>query len=89
MVLKRSRIGGYGIVFGDPEASQALAAVSQKIRDDPRSWIAQPMCLELSTVPTRIERHAGAPLRGLAARSRSTTVTRYGCCRRADPSGVG
>lgn len=46
--------GGYGIVFG-PEASQAeLAAVSQKIRDDPRSWIAQPM-MELSTVPTRIE----------------------------------
>jgi uncharacterized circularly permuted ATP-grasp superfamily protein len=46
--------GGYGIVFG-PEASEKdLAAVSKKIRDDPRSWIAQPM-MELSTVPTQID----------------------------------
>jgi uncharacterized circularly permuted ATP-grasp superfamily protein len=45
--------GGYGIVFG-PEASQKeLAAVAKKIRDDPRSWIAQPM-MELSTVPTQV-----------------------------------
>jgi uncharacterized circularly permuted ATP-grasp superfamily protein len=46
--------GGYGIVFG-PEASvKELAAVGKKIRDDPRSWIAQPM-MELSTVPTQID----------------------------------
>lgn len=46
--------GGYGIVFG-PDASPAeLASVSKKIRDDPRSWIAQPM-MELSTVPTQID----------------------------------
>jgi uncharacterized circularly permuted ATP-grasp superfamily protein len=46
--------GGYGIVFG-PEASQKeLAAVAKKIRDDPRSWIAQPM-MELSTVPTQVD----------------------------------
>ncbi|MCV7412136.1 hypothetical protein AWC05_13475 [Mycobacterium florentinum] len=45
--------GGYGIVFGPDASEKELAAVSKKIRDDPRSWIAQPM-MELSTVPTRI-----------------------------------
>lgn len=46
--------GGYGIVFGPDASDKELATVSKKIRDDPRSWIAQPM-MELSTVPTRIE----------------------------------
>jgi len=45
--------GGYGIVFGPDASEKELDAVSKKIRDDPRSWIAQPM-MELSTVPTRI-----------------------------------
>jgi uncharacterized circularly permuted ATP-grasp superfamily protein len=45
--------GGYGIVFGPDASDRELAAVSKKIRDDPRSWIAQPM-MELSTVPTQI-----------------------------------
>jgi uncharacterized circularly permuted ATP-grasp superfamily protein len=46
--------GGYGIVFGPEASEKELAAVSRKIRDDPRSWIAQPM-MELSTVPTQID----------------------------------
>ena len=46
--------GGYGIVFGPDASAKELAAVGKKIRDDPRSWIAQPM-MELSTVPTQIE----------------------------------
>ena len=46
--------GGYGIVFGPEASDKELAAISKKIRDDPRAWIAQPM-MELSTVPTRIE----------------------------------
>ncbi|OBI50925.1 circularly permuted type 2 ATP-grasp protein [Mycobacterium sp. E796] len=46
--------GGYGIVFGPDASEKELAAVSKKIRDDPRSWIAQPM-MELSTVPTKID----------------------------------
>ena len=45
--------GGYGIVFGPEASEKELAVVAKKIRDDPRSWIAQPM-MELSTVPTRI-----------------------------------
>jgi len=45
--------GGYGIVFGPDASDKELAAVAKKIRDDPRSWIAQPM-MELSTVPTQI-----------------------------------
>jgi uncharacterized circularly permuted ATP-grasp superfamily protein len=46
--------GGYGIVFGPQASDKELAAVAKKIRDDPRSWIAQPM-MELSTVPTQVE----------------------------------
>jgi uncharacterized circularly permuted ATP-grasp superfamily protein len=46
--------GGYGIVFGPQASQKELASVSKKIRNDPRSWIAQPM-MELSTVPTRIQ----------------------------------
>ncbi|SPM35920.1 Uncharacterized conserved protein, circularly permuted ATPgrasp superfamily, partial [Mycobacterium rhizamassiliense] len=46
--------GGYGIVFGPEASEKELAAISKKIRDDPRSWIAQPM-MELSTVPTQID----------------------------------
>ena len=45
--------GGYGIVFGPDASEKELAAVAKKVRDDPRSWIAQPM-MELSTVPTQI-----------------------------------
>ncbi|WP_420892905.1 circularly permuted type 2 ATP-grasp protein [Rhodococcus rhodochrous] len=44
--------GGYGILFG-PDASRAeLDEMIGKIREDPRSWIAQPV-VQLSTVPTR------------------------------------
>jgi uncharacterized circularly permuted ATP-grasp superfamily protein len=46
--------GGYGIVFGPDASEKELAAISKKIRDDPRAWIAQPM-MELSTVPTQID----------------------------------
>ena len=46
--------GGYGIVFGPDASEKELAAISKKIRDDPRGWIAQPM-VQLSTVPTQIE----------------------------------
>jgi uncharacterized circularly permuted ATP-grasp superfamily protein len=46
--------GGYGIVFGPEASNKELTVISKKIREDPRSWIAQPM-MELSTVPTRIE----------------------------------
>jgi uncharacterized circularly permuted ATP-grasp superfamily protein len=46
--------GGYGIVFGPHASAKELTAVAKKIRDDPRSWIAQPM-MELSTVPTQVD----------------------------------
>ncbi|CAM2816886.1 hypothetical protein BST27_20745 [Mycobacterium intermedium] len=45
--------GGYGIVFGPEASDKELAIIGRKIREDPRSWIAQPM-MELSTVPTRV-----------------------------------
>lgn len=45
--------GGYGIVFGHDASPKELAAVTKKIRSDPRGWIAQPV-VQLSTVPTQI-----------------------------------
>jgi uncharacterized circularly permuted ATP-grasp superfamily protein len=45
--------GGYGIVFGPDASEKELAAISKKIRNDPRGWIAQPV-MQLSTVPTQI-----------------------------------
>jgi uncharacterized circularly permuted ATP-grasp superfamily protein len=46
--------GGYGIVFGPEASDKELAAISKKIRSDPRGWIAQPV-MQLSTVPTQID----------------------------------
>ena len=46
--------GGYGIVFGPESSNKELNAISKKIRDDPRGWIAQPM-MQLSTVPTQVD----------------------------------
>src|SRR5690348_3563259 len=46
--------GGYGIVFGPDASAKELAAISKKIRADPRGWIAQPV-MQLSTVPTQID----------------------------------
>ncbi|UQX12722.1 circularly permuted type 2 ATP-grasp protein [Candidatus Mycobacterium methanotrophicum] len=45
--------GGYGIVFGPEASTKDLTAISKKIRDDPRGWVAQPM-MQLSTVPTQV-----------------------------------
>jgi uncharacterized circularly permuted ATP-grasp superfamily protein len=73
--------GGYGIVFGPEASDEELAAVDKNIRDNPRRWIAQPM-IELSTVPTRSET-PWRPATSTCGRSRSTTASRYGCCRAA------
>lgn len=45
--------GGYGIVFGPEASAKELSAIGKKVREHPRSWIAQPM-MELSTVPTQV-----------------------------------
>ncbi|GAB3217918.1 circularly permuted type 2 ATP-grasp protein [Mycolicibacterium hippocampi] len=46
--------GGYGIVFGPDASEKELAAITKKVRNDPRGWIAQPV-VQLSTVPTQID----------------------------------
>jgi len=46
--------GGYGIVFGPDASEKELAAITKKVRADPRGWIAQPV-VQLSTVPTQID----------------------------------
>ncbi len=46
--------GGYGIVMG-PQASQAeMDEAAERIQNNPRNYIAQPM-LQLSTVPTLVD----------------------------------
>ena len=80
--------GGYGIVFGPEASEKELAAISKKIRDDPRSWIAQPM-MELSTVPTQIDSTAGSPLRRPAAVRGQRRRRGVGAAGRVEPGGPG
>lgn len=55
MVVKpTNESGGYGIVIGPQTSKEDLAACADRIRSDPRNFVAQPM-LKLSTVPTLIE----------------------------------
>jgi uncharacterized circularly permuted ATP-grasp superfamily protein len=46
--------GGYGILFGPNASAEELAEARASIREDPRSWIAQPV-VQLSTVPTKVD----------------------------------
>lgn len=46
--------GGKGIVIGPAATRTELDALRQRILDDPRGWIAQPV-VQLSTVPTMID----------------------------------
>ena len=41
-------------MFGPDASEKELAAISKKIRNDPRGWIAQPV-VQLSTVPTQVD----------------------------------
>ena len=43
--------GGYGIVIGPRASKRALAQAAQRVKADPRNYIAQPV-VNLSTVPT-------------------------------------
>jgi len=46
--------GGKGIVIGPSASRQELDALRERLRADPRGWIAQPV-VRLSTVPTLVE----------------------------------
>jgi uncharacterized circularly permuted ATP-grasp superfamily protein len=45
--------GGYGIVFGPDATGRELTALRNRIKANPRGWIAQPV-VQLSTVPTKV-----------------------------------
>ena len=79
--------GGYGIVFGPDASPKELAAITRKIKADPRGWIAQPL-VQLSTVPTKIDDVLSPRHVGLCGPLPSTTVRTCGCCRRPDPGGT-
>ncbi len=46
--------GGKGLVIGPAASSAELGALRDRLRADPRGWIAQPV-VQLSTVPTLVE----------------------------------
>jgi uncharacterized circularly permuted ATP-grasp superfamily protein len=46
--------GGKGIVIGPQAGAAELSALRDRLRADPRGWIAQPV-IQLSTVPTLVE----------------------------------
>ncbi len=75
--------GGYGLVVG-PQASDAeLRALEERIRDNPRNWIAQPL-QEFSSIPTLLDgalRARRADLRPFALTGRDTWVLPGGLTR--------
>ena len=54
VVKPTNESGGYGILMGPQATSDERAAYAERIRENPRNYIAQPM-LQLSTVPTLID----------------------------------
>ena len=46
--------GGKGIVIGPAASREELDALRERLRADPRGWIAQPV-VQLSTIPTLVE----------------------------------
>ena len=50
--------GGKGIVIGPHATAAELAVLREKVLEDPRSWIAQPV-VQLSTVPTFVDGELG------------------------------
>jgi uncharacterized circularly permuted ATP-grasp superfamily protein len=52
LVLKPAEgSGGYGIVVGPQASADTLATARERLRKEPRKWIAQPL-QEFSTIPT-------------------------------------
>lgn len=55
MVIKRTNgSGGYGMIMGNKVTEEAWKEAKEKIKEDPRSFIAQPI-IKLSTVPCFID----------------------------------
>src|SRR5690606_19036579 len=46
--------GGKGLVVGPDATPEELEALKQRLLDDPRGWIAQPV-VQLSTIPTLVD----------------------------------
>ena len=79
--------GGKGIVIGPRATKSELDALRRRVTEDPRGWIAQPV-VQLSTVPTLIERlPAAAPCRSSTVRSQQWR-RRVGASRWTHPRGV-
>ncbi len=61
MVIKPSDAsGGYGLLIGTKASAEELDATREKVLEDPRGWIAQPV-VTFSTAPTAVDDgHLGA-----------------------------
>ena len=56
VVKPTNESGGYGIVLGPKATPEELAAAADRIRANPRNYVAQPM-LNLSRVPSLVDDH--------------------------------
>ena len=56
VVKAANEAGGYGMLIGPHSTAEQQAEFAEKIKEDPRNYIAQPT-LMLSRVPTLIEDH--------------------------------
>jgi uncharacterized circularly permuted ATP-grasp superfamily protein len=83
VVKPANESGGYGMLIGPQADAAMLTEFAERIREDPRNYIAQPL-LGLSTAPTLIDDHL-APrhldLRPFVLSSRDTYVTNGGLTR--------
>ena len=75
--------GGYGLVVGPQATAEQLRALEQRVRADPRNWIAQPL-QEFSSIPTLLDgrlRARRADLRPFALTGSGTWVLPGGLTR--------
>ena len=75
--------GGYGLVVGPQASAAELRATEERIRDNPRNWIAQPL-QEFSSIPTLLDgalRARRADLRPFALTGADTWVLPGGLTR--------
>lgn len=55
LVIKdTAEAGGYGVVFGSSLSADELAQLRQKVKDDPRRWIAQEV-VDFEEIPTMMD----------------------------------
>ncbi|MBF0612227.1 MAG: circularly permuted type 2 ATP-grasp protein [Magnetococcales bacterium] len=83
VVKPANESGGYGMIIGPMASKEEREAMAQRVKEDPRNYIAQPV-ITLSTVPTLTTKEVAprhVDLRPFILQSRDTYVTAGGLTR--------